>query len=637
MIYIDFETRSELDIKSVGAWKYSCHPSTEVLCIASFNPEYSQIDLFRKEKLNISLPLFKPGESFEAHNAFFEYAIWHNIMVSRYGWPVVPEDQWYCSAAKAAYHGLPRKLEDAGKALNLDVQKDAEGSRLMLQMSKPRPNWKKTGKSPKWFEDKARLERLYEYCKQDVRAEYALSQALDDLPRTERKLWLLDQKINRRGIYCDVELANSAIEIIETLEADANLELHRITDGMVSTPNQRDRILTWLADECYRPEDLTADTVEWELKNGRLTPNARRVLEIRQLHSKASTKKFTAMIDRADEIDWRIRDTLFFHGAHTGRWTGTGIQPQNYYRPDFERPEIELLAIPAILRHDADELEFLFGSPITPLSSSLRATLCAAPGHDLIGADYASIEARVLLWLVKDKDALELIEQGIDLYVDMAAAIYGIPSEQVTKAQRQLGKTAILGLGYGMGVDKFFSTCSNFGIKIDYFLAEKTVSIYRQKYRKVVRFWWQINQHAINTTGPFSKHGRFLQLRLPSGRPLHYCDPELTLNRFHEPALSYMSINPRTQKWEREETYGGKLTENMVQAISRDIMALGMLRAENAGYPIVMTVHDEVVAEVSKEFGSVDEFVHLFCQKEKWYKDCPVSAEGWRGERYRKD
>jgi DNA polymerase len=653
MIYIDFETRSELEIQNVGAWKYSCHPSTKIYCMA-YKIDTIPTDIFIREEINqiwddlkfpddtddtknMFIDHISKFEKLEAHNAFFEYAIWHNIMVARYNWPVIPEDRWYCSAAKAAYHGLPRKLDDVCLALNLDVKKDKEGSRLMKQMCKPRPKWKKTKQGPKWFEDDEKLKRLYEYCKQDVRAEYALSQALDDLPRTERKLWLLDQKINRRGIFCDYDVANSAITIIETLETNANLELHQITDGLVSTPNQTAKILDWLVRENLELPNMQAPTVTEALERTDLTPNARRVLEIRQLHGKASTKKFSAMKDRADVIDQRIRDTLLYHGAHTGRWTGIGIQPQNYYRPDFERSEIELLAIPAILRHDTDELKFLFGSPITPLSSSLRSTLCAAPGYDLIGADYTSIEARTLLWLVKDTDALKLIEQGIDLYIDMAASIYGVPYGQVTKAQRQLGKTAILGLGYGMGVDKFFQTCLNFGIEIDYSLAEKTVSIYRKKYRKVVRYWWKINQHAINATGPFSKHDRFLQLKLPSGRPLHYYDPELTLNRFHNPALSYMSVNSTTRKWEREETYGGKLTENIVQAIARDIMAVGMLRAEKARYPIVMTVHDEVVAEVPRGFGSINEFVDLLCQKEQWYKDCPVSAEGWRGRRYRKD
>ncbi len=640
MIYIDFETRSELDLKIVGAWKYSLHPSTEVLCMGyiSDNMSYSRLwtpdyapQLWATPGYDLT---WHREYCIEAHNASFEFAIWHNIMVPRYNWPCIPEDQWYCSAAKAAYHGLPRALEDAALALGLDVQKDTEGSRLMQQMAKPRPNWKKTGTGPKWFDDEARLPRLYEYCKRDVEVEYALSQALDDLPKTERKLWLLDQKINRRGVYCDVELAQSAIEIIDTLEADGDFELYQLTNGIVATSGQIDKIRDWLVGEDLGLPNLQASVIDETLKRDDLTPKARRVLEIRQIHSKASTRKFKAMINRTH--NGRIHDTLIYHGAHTGRWSGVGIQPHNFYRPDFKRSEIEFLAIPTIKQHDIDTLNFLFNSSISPLSSSLRATLCAASGYDLIEADYDSIEARVLLWLVKDTTALDLINQGVDLYVDMAAAIYGISIEQVSKQQRQLGKTTILSLGYGVGAAKFLQACLNYGIEIDQYTAEKIVSIYREKYKKVVQFWRQINKHAINTTGSFSKHDQFLQLKLPSGRSLHYYDPKLTVNRFDEPALSYMGVNSTTRKWERQETYGGKLTANIVQAISRDIMALGMLRVEAAGYPIVMTVHDEVVAEIPSDFGSIKEFVTLLCQKPQWALDCPITAKGWRGKRYRK-
>jgi DNA polymerase len=571
-------------------------------------------------------------------------------MVPRYGWPRIPAEQWFCSAAQAAYHGLPRKLEDAAQALGLDVQKDAEGHRLMKQMSKPRPQWKKTGKGPKWFEDDERLERLYEYCKRDVEVEYALSQALDELPQTERKIWMLDQTINRRGIYCDVELAQSAITIIEDLEDKACAELRELTDGEISTPGQVSKLVDYLNKNFYIKSgiygvfdygefegpmpDLQAATIEKYLsKTADL--RARRILEIRQLHSKASTKKYQAMLDRADD-DQRIRDTILYHGAHTGRWTGVSVQPQNFFKPKFDRASIEQLAIPAIKQHDITELEFLFGDPVVPLSSTLRSTLCAAPGKDLIGADYASIEARVLLWLVKDFEALQKIEAGVDLYVDMAASIYNTPLSKITTSQRALGKTAILGLGYGMGAAKFYDTCLRFGIEIDQGLAERTVSLYRQKYRKVVNYWRSIDSYAILSAEPFSKHGRFLRLKLPSGRYLNYCDPKIRLNRFDESALTYMGLNTITRKWERTETYGGKLTENIVQAIARDIMALGMLRVETAGYPIVMTVHDEIVSEVDKGFGSVDEFVRLLCQQPPWAKGCPISAEGWRGERYRK-
>lgn len=662
MIYIDFETRSELEIQNVGAWKYSSHPSTELLCMA-YKINTMPTDIFIREEINqiwdnlkfpedtddtknMFIDYISRFEKLEAHNAFFEYAIWHNIMVARYNWPAIPEDRWYCSAAKAAYHGLPRKLDDVCLALNLDVKKDKEGSRLMKQMCKPRPKWKKTEQGPKWFENNEKLNRLYEYCKQDVRAEYALSQALDDLPRTERKLWLLDQKINRRGIYCDVELANSAIEIIETLETNANLELHQITAGLISTPNQTAKILDWLVGEDLGLPNMQAPTVAEALEREDLTPNARRVLEIRQLHAQSATDKYFAMVEGADN-DNRLRDLLFYYGAHTGRWTGKRVQPTNMFTPIFSRNEIEYLIIDAIKRQDIDELTWLFGDPIAPLSSALRATICAKPEYDLIGADYDGIEACVLLWRVGDTEALEKIRNGIDLYVDLAATIYQTDYEKLDYLvkkkdkdaifKRKVGKTTFLSAIYQVGEVALKKKFDQYKIEVDDFFTEKLISIFRRKYRKVVKHWYWLNNCAIEKKGPFSVKNKFLQFQLLSGRKLLYYDPELTLNQFHRPALSYMSVNSKTRKWEREQTYGGKLTENEIQSIARDIMVMGMLRAENKGYPIIFNVYDEIISEVPKGFGSINEFVDLLCQKEQWYKDCPVSAEGWRGRRFRKD
>jgi DNA polymerase len=650
MIYIDFETRSECDLKTAGAWKYSKHPSTEVLCMA-LNYETPPYRGDRTTALIIE-QLFKGyvdkiNGTIEAHNAFFEYAIWHNIMVPRYGWPMVPADQWYCSAAKAAYHGLPRKLEDAALALDLPVKKDAEGSRLMLQMSKPRPNWKKTGNGPKWFDDEKRLERLYEYCKQDVATLYALSQALDDLPPMERKLWLLDQTINRRGVYCDVELAQSALEIVGALETEAKAELKEITGGAVSTPGQRDKILDWLADEDLDLPNMQAETVEATLKRKDLAEDspARRILEIRQLHSKASTKKYKAMLDAAGD-DQRMQGLLLYHGAHTGRWTGRRVQPTNFFVPKFPRDEIELLAIPEIKVQNTDMLSFLFGDPIAPLSSSLRSAICAAPGKDLIGADYAGIENRVLLWRVGDTDAIAKINHGVDLYIDMACSIFGCKYDELEALykkgdidatfKRSVGKRAVLGAGYQMGWPRFKEQCAEKGIEIDDELAKRTIESYRQKYNKVVRYWYKLEDYALKKAGPFRVEGRFLQFRLPSGRLLNYCDPEYTQNRWGKTTMSYMGVDSKTRKWVRIQSFGGKWTENEIQAISRDIMVLGMLRAEAAGYPIIFNIYDELVAEVDKDFGSVNEFVKLLCKRPSWAQYCLIKAAGWRGERFRK-
>lgn len=686
MIYIDFETRSECDLKRAGAWKYSLHPSTEVLGYADAvdNSEvestFLEIIEIKEQKevdplvsLLFQLPewarkiektvaietddsaLYSPPDfislitdhGIEAHNAGFEFAIWHNIMMPRYGWPEVPPDRWYCSAAKAAAYGLPRSLEGAAAAMGLPVQKDMAGRALMLKLCKPRPMWKKKGTGDKYFGTLEEFERLEAYCRQDVETEYALSQALEALSPLEDKIWRLDQTINRRGVFCDLGLVNRAIEVAKAEEQRGKAEISRLTNGEVASPNQVAKLKEYL-NKIYSLHltDLTADTVDQELiqcekvKTGKRNIAIKSLLQLRQRHSKSSVKKFLAMRDRACD-DGRIRETLLYHGAHTGRWTGVGIQPHNYPRPQFNRATVEGIIIPAVLDGDVDSLNFYCGSVSGALSSMLRSALYAAPGHELIGADYSSIEARVLLWLADDQKALAKIRAGVDLYVDMAATIYGKDPLAVTKAERALGKVAVLGLGYQMGPSKFHKTCESWGIPIDVVFAERVVDTYRAKYSTVVKLWRKL-EFAAKSALKYSPNKwyehqpPFLFLKLPSGRRMAYKDPKIEPGPYQNESLTYMRVDPVSRKWVRAHTYGGMLVENMVQATSRDIMAEGMLRAEAAGYPVVMSVHDEVVAEVPSGFGNVDEFVNLLCRGSDWADGCPIAAEGWRGKRYRK-
>lgn len=652
---IDFETRSEIDIRKVGAWLYSMHPSTEVLCMAQKAGDTPvkllSPDLFyvhSKSKVRTVL-----GDYFtlEAHNAGFEYAIWHNIMCKRFNWPQISVDRWSCSAAKAASYGLPRSLDGASRAMGLATQKDMSGHRLMLKMCKPRTKWRKTGEGEKWHEDSDDLNRLYEYCKTDVETEYELSSALKPLPSFEKKIWALDQVINRRGISCDLGLVHSAIKMIAALEGDAKDEIFDLTDGEVGSLGQVAKIIEFLHNtfDYFDIENLQAETVE-ELLKGHLYPKAKRILELRQLHSKASTKKYKAMLARSDAAG-KIRDTLMYHGAHTGRWAGMGIQPHNYLKPVFDRLSIENLAIPAIKAGYVDELSLMFGSPMDALASSLRASLCAADGKTLIGADYSAIEARVLLWLVNDEAALDLYYSGECLYRDMASRIYNKPINEITKEQRDLGKRAVLGLGYQMGPPRFKSSCWEYGkVKVDLFFAKKVVKIYRDRYVKVKDFWKDVNRSAINAVKiksneyyhavgdkglGFEYKPPFLYCHLPSGRKLAYKDPSLYLGKYDKVALRYWGVDSKTRKWTRQDTYGGKLVENIVQATARDIMAEGMLRAEAADYPIVLTVHDEVIAEPTRD-KTVEEFVDLLTEVPEWAEGCPIDAEGWKGQRYRK-
>lgn len=650
-ITIDFETRSECDLKAAGAWNYSKHPTTEVLCFA-FKVDDNPIDSQNRSCLDCSDVFTPHGEvQFEAHNAGFEFAIWHNVLVPQHGWPDMPLEHWYCSAAKAAAHGLPRDLDGATRALGLPELKDKKGHVLMLKLCKPRPTWKKKGTGDKYFGTPEEFRDLEKYCRQDVRAEHELSSALDDLSPFERRIWKLDQQINRRGINCDLPLVNAAIALAGEDKKRGKAVMTEATNGEVTSPNQIAKIREYLGDHyLYDIPDLGALTVQTCLDDPEAPAGAKRILRLRQLHSRTSITKYKAMIARSDETGL-ITETLMYHGAHTGRWTGIKIQPHNFFKPTMTRVEVENLVISAIMERDADSLELYCGSVGSGLANSLRSALIAPPGHDLIGADYSAIEARVLLWFAKDEHALNMLRKGVNLYLDMAATIYKVPVESLTKESKEypVGKKTVLALGYQMGDKRFYEESEKEGLGLSKKFVKRIIDIYRnEKYKSVSKFWRVINQAMLNTllrkkpqrvnNLRFFKRDRFLFVELPSGRLLSFAYPQIRINKFRKQCVSYMHVDPLTRKWCRTDGYGGLFVENIVQGTARDIMAHAMLKVEasEVSYKLRMSVHDELVATVPERRGSVRDFESLLCDTPAWAEGCPIAAEGWRGKRYRK-
>jgi DNA polymerase len=531
----------------------------------------------------------------------------------------------------------------------------------MLKLCKPRPQWKKIGKGDKYFGTPKEFEQLRRYCEQDVRAEVALSKALAPLSPFERRIWLLDQKINKTGIHCDLPLIRSAIDLAEQEKERGKAEISELTDGEVTSPNQVAKLKTWinqfLIDDI---PDLSAATVEATLKLD-LHDEPRRALELRQRHSKSSVRKYQAMLDRADD-QGVITENLLYYGAHTGRWAGMGIQPQNYPNPALSRVEIEGILVPAILERDSEALELFAGSIGEALSSTLRSALVAAPDEWLIGADYSSIEAVVLLWLAEEYDALDKFRSGYCLYRDMASMIFDKPYSQIGEKsiERKLGKVAILGLGYNMGWMKFQTTCKAWhNIEVSIATAKLIVSTYRAKYWKIKNLWDLVEDTAVDVVQaqicrprqiPNNSHRPFnlscsasevLRFKLPSDSTILYPYPKIGLSRFQTPCVTYKGIDSHTHKWTRLETYGGKLVENAVQRLARDIMAAAMLEANNQGYTVHLTVHDEIVASIPKsqvtsKRAAVTEFEQILCSAAKWARGIPIRAKGWIGERYRK-
>ena len=643
MIYIDFETRSEVDIKKSGAWVYSLDSSTEILCMAykiGNGPVQLSDDLTTCIKLRNYL-YENPNALVEAHNAFFEKAIWHNIMVKRYGWPEIKPEQWRCSASVAAYHALPRSLGGAGQILNLSTIKDDEGKRVMLQLSKPRP---RVGGFFEQQEYPEKFQTLYDYCKSDVEAEYAIANKLGGLPNRELKVWQLDQKINERGVHIDIDAVNKSLKILGEHSEKLEKELDILTEGKITTVGQRAKILEWCKERGEDLPGLTKADVEQALKTVK-DAKVKRVLEIRQALSKTSTAKYEAM-KNSTAPDGRIRDVLMYHGASTGRWSGKLVQFQNLPRGSIKDMAT---AIKLIKQGSASSIEMLTNDVMGFMSSAIRGMVCAPQGKKLLVADFAAIEARVLGWLAGSEKMLNQFRNGEDLYKDMASNIYRVEVKDVTAEQRQLGKAAILGAGYGMGAPKFYETCLSWGIKIHEDLAKTAINTYRQTYHHVRQLWYDQEKaaHTAVRTGNRVECGKtiwfmqddFLKCQLPSGRCLHYYKPELKMkqNDWGESIeLSYLA--EKMGKAFRNGTYGGKLVENITQAVARDLMADAMLRIEDAGFNIVLSVHDELVAEVDEYSATktLKQFCNLMAATPNWAKDCPVAAEGWEGINYKK-
>ena len=666
MIYIDFETRSEIDIRKSGGWVYSLHPSTEILCLAvkrdkdkvrilkdipkfpeNWKPNPKHLwdlwDLLGYDVLTI-LDAIERGEQVEAHNAFFEKSIWQNIMVKRYGWPEIKPEQWRCSASSAAYHALPRSLGGAGKTLGLSTIKDDEGKRVMMQLAKPRP------KSKIFYEKSEhpeKFETLYNYCKSDVESEYAIANRLGMLPEKELSIWQLDQKINMRGVPIDTEAVDCALKILSEYSGTLNSELDIITEGAIQTIGQRAKILKWAESRGETLPGLTKDDVTIALPTIK-DAKVKRLLEIRQALSKTSTAKYEAM-KNSPAPDGRIRDILMYHGASTGRWAGKLVQFQNLPRGYIKDMET---AIELIKQGSVSKIEMLTDDVMGFMSSAIRGMVRAPEGKQFLVADFAAIEARVLGWLAGSEKMLNQFRNGEDLYKDMASNIYKVDVKDVTPEQRQLGKAAILGAGYGMGAPKFYETCLSWGIKIQEGLAKTAINTYRSTYHDVRSLWYAQEKaaHTAVRTGKKISAGKttwfveddFLKCELPSGRCLHYYKPELKEKETQwgmAVELSYMA--EKMGKAFRNGTYGGKLVENITQAVARDLMAEAMLRIEAEGFNIVLSVHDELIAEVPNTVqmyntNPLERFCDLMAATPDWATDCPVEAEGWAGINYKK-
>jgi DNA polymerase bacteriophage-type len=653
VLHRDYETRSRAILKIVGAQRYGADSSTEVLCCC-YAVDNDPVQLWRPGD-QVPTEFIATAESgswiVAAFNDSFEVAIEKQIMALRYGWPVIPIERHRCTQAMCLALGLPARLSAAANALELSCRKDAAGERLMHQTSKPRRAHKDEDPSGVyWFDDEDRLNRLYAYCAQDVRVERELFNRLPALSPAEQQLWQINHKINVRGFHIDRAFAEAARKIAEQAAPEIDQEITEITAGDVTTINQVAKLTAWLQDHGCGLQKLDRKAIERQLQKGddELSAPARRVLELRLGGAQAATKKINALLARAGADD-RIRGAFRFHGAATGRWSGEGIQPQNLKRPVIDDLDA---AIAAVGTGDYQHVRSLYARPLAVVGDCSRAMITAAPGHVLIGADFSSIESRVLAWVAGEEWKLDSYRRfdathdpRDEPYCITACKIFNKPNGSFTKddPERNIGKTCDLAFGYagGLGAWRKFEPDRFTDDEVKAFIRG-----WRAAHPEIKRLWNRLDRAAwtaVQERGRVVRCGvvrficssAFLQLILPSGRKISYPQPRVIGDEREQHVLFSDNANGQFQDCRHGHgAYGGTWTENVVSGIARDLLADAMLRIEAAGYPIVLHVHDEIVAEVPEGFGSADEFTHLMIRKPAWALDLPIAAKAWTGKRY---
>ena len=633
--FIDFETRSTVDLRRTGVYPYAMHPETDVWCMAyAVEFEKPRLWLAGDPFPEALAPLVEGGE-FWAHNASFERLMWQHVMSGRYGWPDIHPEQWHCTAAEAARMALPRSLGDVCAALRVSIQKDWDGRALMLKMCRPLL-YEEDG-SPVWDSDPDNLKRLGEYCLVDVAAEQALWPMLTRLTASERRLYLLTEIMNDRGIGIDIPLIEAARNSVEQELKRHNTLLSAATSGRLKKTTQVAQLKAWLAEQGVEAPSLAKKAVASLLDDKfELPEDVRTVLEARKESSKSSVAKLEAM--KSYSVGSRMHGLLMYCGARTGRWSGKGPQVQNFPRgSDVSGPERH---IQTLASGETVSLEVV--------SALLRSMLIPSPGCRFLIGDFSQVEARIVAWLAGEEYMLQQFREKRPIYAEMAEMIFGHPvSKKDNVEEYTIGKSAVLGCGFQLGAEKF---ASQFGASEE--VAASAVKAYRATYSHIVNFWYMLEDAALRTVASGNPHkcgehisfhmsGNYLVAVLPSKRVLFYPEPrieEVPLpwdNSQTKAAVVYSGV-VKNRKWGRIVGYGGLWCENVTQAIARDLLKEALFRVEDSGYTSLVTVHDEIVAERADGEGSIGHFLNCMKDLPSWAEGLPVDAEGREARRWGK-
>ena len=643
----DIETFSDVDLIRCGVYKYADSPNFEMLLFAYAvdDGDVHIIDIAGGEELPEKIIQAIKSDTVvkTAYNAQFE-----RVCLSRYlklpdGEYLNPQS-WYCTAVQAAELALPLSLADVGSVLGLERQKMTEGKELIKYFCVPckptKSNGNRTRNRP--CHDINKWETFKKYCMRDVDVERQIADKLKMYPISdeEHRLYVLDQIINDRGVLVDSELAEQAVKLNSIQTAVAVEQAYMITG--LENPNSVTQLKQWLKENGVEIESLSKKAVKSLADE--TDGDVSEMLKLRLLMAKTSVKKYEAVI-RSVCSDNRVHGMMRFCGANrTGRWSGNILQPQNL--PQNHLPDLTL-ARDIVKDGDFEMLDMMFGNVPNVLSELIRTVLIPKPNHRFIVADFSAIEARVLAWIAGEQWRIDTFKNGGDIYCASASKMFKVPVEKhgVNGELRQKGKISELACGYGGSV----GALKNMGaveMGVQENELQGLINDWRNANPHIVRFWYEVGNAAMKaikekTTVPLGKlvfayERGILFIRLPSGRRLSYIKPRIGTNRFGGDSITYMGINS-AKKWDRLETFGGKLTENIVQGTARDLLANALINAANAGYDTVFHVHDEIICEVPNGYGSVDELCKLMCIKPEWADGLPLNADGFECEYYKKE
>lgn len=664
ILSIDLETYSETDLKQAGAYKYA--ENSEILLFAyAFDDEPVEVlDFTAGEKLpaRVRKALLDENILKVAFNAQFErtvisnYLTMKNMMDGDFTPVWLEPESWFCTMVQAYTLGLPGSLAEASKVLNLSEEKAkmSIGKQLIQYFCKPckptKTNGGRTRNLPKHAPEKWRL--FKEYCRRDVEAERCIRKKMHKFQPNdfERHLWFLDQHINDRGVRIDILFVQNAIALDTRFKAETLDEAKKLTG--LENPNSRAQILAWFEQqEGFLPEKFDKEARLELLRDNALTEKTKRLLKLKQLLSKTSVKKYEAM-RLAACADKRGHGFLQFYGAaRTGRWAGRLVQLHNLPRNSMN--DLDFVRS-LVAEGDFETLETLYDDVPDVLSQLIRTAFIAEEGSRFIVADFSAIEARVIAWLAGEKWRMDVFAANGDIYCSSASQMFHVPVEKhgVNGHLRQKGKIAELACGFGGGPGALIQMGALAGG-----LTEEELPEIIQKWRaaspNIVKLWRDVDScamQAVKKRGKVSyKNLQFvyesgiLFIQLPSGRRLAYAKPRLEREKnFNRIGLTYEGTNQNTKqkgggKWCRLRTYGGKLVENIVQAMARDCLAISMLRLDEAGYKIVMHVHDEVILEMPEGRGSLDEACKIMGRPIDWAEGLLLKAEGYETKYYKKD